>query len=215
MDISRYEAALRKIPAPGGGCHPALLGCANLGVKAGLSPEQIFADIRAAIPEGKRRIYDREITDTVDKALSDHNGKTFTPRPRPTPVVQDGPTVLQKIINQGQIVNEVDLREASPIRLWDEPQNDPVLLLETIFKSDDLLFIGDRRHAGIIGDTIRTAHDWKNYFKNGGKTSPHIILNPLNGTAALTKTGDKQTFRGDNNVASYRYCLAEFDTLPV
>ena len=52
MDKSRYKAALRNLPPPGGGCHTAILGVANLGVKVGLASRQIFTDIRDAIPEG-------------------------------------------------------------------------------------------------------------------------------------------------------------------
>jgi len=120
----RYRDRLQNMPAPGGGgCHTAILGCANLGVLAGLAADQIFSDIRQAIPTGTRRITDKEITDATNKALADHNGGTFTqrPRPRPAPVVQDGKSALQGIINQAKITTEVDLWESSPIRLWEAP----------------------------------------------------------------------------------------------
>lgn len=87
--------------------------------------------------------------------------------------------------------------------------NDAILLLETLFRPDDLLFIGERFDA----DTIKTAGEWIIHIKNGGNTGPHIIPNPLTGTPAPTKSGDKATLRGDGNIRSYRYCVAEFDAL--
>ena len=91
--------------------------------------------------------------------------------------------------------------------------SDAILLLEILYEKTDLLWMGERHQAGNIGDTIRTAGEWITYFRNGGKTSPHIILNPLTGTSAPKKTGDGETLRGDGNVAAYRYCMAEFDNL--
>lgn len=210
----RYREALKNIPPPGTGCHPALLSVSNLGINAGVPPQIIHDDIRQAIPTGTRRIPAREIQDAINKALADHNGGAFTPRPRPQPVVNDGKSARQKIIGQGRIEDEVDLCESSPIRLWDELKDDPALFLSTLFKPDDLAWIGDRPQAGIIGDTIRTTKEWITHFKNGGKTAPHIILNPLTGKPALKKTGDGETLRGDENIAEYKHCLVEFDDLP-
>jgi len=60
-----------------------------------------------------------------------------------------------------------------------------------------------------MGDTIRTAGEWITHFRNKGAMVPHIIINPLNGTPAPTKSGDGETYRGDGNVRSYRYAMAE------
>jgi len=212
--LDRYNAALNSIPAPGGaGCHPALLGAANLGTLANLDPNQIYSDIRQAIPQGGRRVPNNEILKTIRKAFQDHQGGTFTPRPRPKPVVRDGRAALHKIIFQSKISDDVDLWESSPIRLLDDSATDAVLLLKTLFKSDDFLFIGERHKPGIVGQTIRTAADWIGYFQNGGQTSPFIIINPLTGRAAPTKGGNKETLRGDFCVKDFRYCLIEFDNL--
>lgn len=119
--LDRYQEALRNIPPPGCGCHPYLLAVADYGVLAGLSGEQIFSDVRSAIPTGNRRIPDREIQDAINKSLSDRNGGTFTPRPRPEPIVRDGAATLRRIIAQGKIATEVDLWECSPIRLMEAP----------------------------------------------------------------------------------------------
>jgi hypothetical protein len=179
--LDRYNAALQLIPAPGAGCHPALLGVANL--------------------------------KTIQKALRDHQGGAFIPRPRLKPVVRDGRNALHKIISQAKISDEVDLWELSPIRLLDDPAADTALLLETLFKPNEMLFIGDRYNPGIINKTIRKVKDWIRYFQTGGKTAPFIIINPLTGRAAPAKGGDKETLRGDLCVKNFKFCLIEFDNL--
>jgi hypothetical protein len=210
--LAHYQESLRSIPPSGCGCHPYLLAVSNYGIMSGLDAEQIFSDIRGAIPQGTRRISDREITDAINKAMQDHNGVTFTPRPRPEPVVKDGKAALQKISDQGKISHEADLFEASPIRLWAEPKDDPALLLETLYESTDLIWIGERHDEGIIGKTIRTASDWITHFKNGGKSGPFIIPNPMTGQEGTTKTGE-HSLRSDNTVKAYRYSMVEFDGL--
>jgi hypothetical protein len=51
--LDRYQEALRNTPTPNGGCHTAILGSANQGILASLSAEQIFSDIRQAIPQDR------------------------------------------------------------------------------------------------------------------------------------------------------------------
>ncbi len=213
--LDRFNHALAIFPPPGEGkeCNLKILGAANHGVRAGLEPDEIFRRIRAAVPAGRRRVTDGEIIRAVDKAHRDHRRGTWTPAPRPTPVVRDGEKALRTIIETGPIDEEVDLWESSPIRLWDEPQFDPFLFVETLYRPDDLLFMGERHDAGIIGKTIRTRDEWIDYFRAGGKTAPHFIVNPLTGDPASTKDGGKETLRGDGCVATFRYALVEFDDL--
>ena len=213
---NRYQNALATIPPPGCGlnCHPTLLSVANYGVKAGVKPQQIHDDLRVSIPQGKRQITDRAITDAINKALSDHTKGTFTPQPRQKPAVLDGKAALQKIIDQGKISNDADLWEASPFRLWEGTKDDPVLLLETLYEKTDLIWIGERFDEGIMGETIQPVGQWIDDFKAGREIPPHIIPNPLTGTPAIKKTGDGETYRGDANVKEYRFCLVEFDDLP-
>ena len=209
----RFQEALRQIPPPGCGCHTALLSVANLGAIAGMLPQEIFEDMRQSIPQGSRQISDREITDAINKAMGDHNNGSFTPRPRPVSIVKDGRAALQNIINQMDIIDEADLWESSPIRLLDEPKDDPVLLLTTLFNESDYVFIGERYEPGVLGDTIRTVSEWVTHFQNSGITAPHIIINPLTGASALKENGEGETYRGNGNMAAYRYCLIEFDNL--
>jgi hypothetical protein len=119
--LDRFNSKLANPQIPGTGCHGWIMSTANLGIIAKLSGEQIFSGIRQSIPQGSRRIPDKEINDAIHKAKQDFDCGTFTPRPRPAPVVKDGKAALQKIINQAKITTEVDLWEASPIRLWEVP----------------------------------------------------------------------------------------------
>ncbi|MBW2631260.1 MAG: hypothetical protein JRC90_05780 [Deltaproteobacteria bacterium] len=210
--MESYTEALNRIPPPGTGCHTALLSVANYGAKAGIDGEQLYAEIRRAIPTGTRRIPDKEITEAVNKALSDHKRGTFTPQPRLAPAVKNGGAALRRIISEGSITSEADFWETSPVRLLDEPKNDPTLLLENLYEPTDLIWIGERFDKGIVGETIRTPSDWITFYNNGGTLAPHIVLNPLKGLEGTTKAG-KPSFRSDNTIKLYRYCIVEFDEL--
>ncbi len=211
---AKYAEALGNIPPPGCGCHPFLLSVSNYGVMAGLSPETIYSDISAAIPPGERRISDREIESAIKKALQDHGkGGGYIPR-KPEPVVKDGRAARERIINKARITDEADLWDASPIRLWDEPDQDAVLFLNVVFLPDDQVWIGERTDPGILGVNIKSAAVWIEHFKAGGTSGPFIIINPLSGKWANVKGGDGITFRGDNNVADFAHCLVEFDNIP-
>ena len=217
----KYTEKLNRLPAPGTGCHPALLGAANVGAFAGIPAEETFADIRASIPRGKRKISDKEILDAVSRAYRENrniilpNGEKYRRyAPRKTePLVHDGKTALRRIIEQSNITDEADLWELSEIRLDWKRKADTINFLSRMFEPADMVFIGNREESGIVGQNIRSVKDWIDYFQAGGGTAPFIIVNPLTGKAAPKKTGDGETFRGDGNVQTFRYCLVEFDNL--
>ncbi len=215
MIAERYREKLTSIPAPGGnGCHPAILGAANLGVMAGLDPDAIFRDIRSSIPPGGRKTPDREIHDAIRRAVADHGGSEWQPRPRtPKPTVKNGKAVLEKILARSWTSDEADLWEASPIRLLGAVQGDRALFLETLFDPENRLFIGDRHEAGVPGENIRTVSQWISYFRNGGSAGPLIIVNPVSGNPAPKESGDGETFRGNRNITAFRHVLVEFDNL--
>lgn len=211
--LLKYKQKLDSLPSPGSGiCHTSLLGVANLGVYAKLSAETIHQDLRSRLGElnGTRAIPDREIDGAIKRALNDVD-KDWKPVHRPQ---INGPKI-RETISKGAQMDEADLWESSPIRLLDgNVENDKVLLLQTLYEPDDLIFIGSREEPGIIGQTIRPAGDWIRYFEAGGKSSEHIIPNPLTGESAPLKGGDGLTFRGDNNVAKFKFIVVEFDTIP-
>lgn len=206
--LDRYRDNLRNPRPPGTGCHSWILSMANLGIMAGKDPHEIHDDLRRAIPKGTRRISDREITDAVSKAMQDHSSGLFTPRPRPEVPVQDMTAALRKIIARGKIKNEADLWESSPLRLWDDPEADPVLFLTSLYDPEDFVFIGDRYDAR----AIKSVSQWIEEFTHGGKPDPFYCINPLTGHPI--QTGDKEIWRGDLNVTKFRYILVEFDSIP-
>ncbi len=212
--LDRFTDALSSFPPPGmgDGCNLRILGAANHGVRAGLDPDEIFQRIRAAVPAGRRRVTDGEIIRAVDKALRDHRRGSWTPTPRPAPVVPNGEAALRNIIRQGTTSEEADLWESSPFRLWGEPRHDPAVLMKALYEPGDYIFIGERHDAGVIGETVRTRDEWLSHFQAGGKTAPHFIINPLTGRPAPTRDGERETLRGDGCVA-FRYALVEFDHL--
>jgi len=207
---NRYQNDLLNPRQRGEGAHSWVMTAANHGIMAKLTGEQVYSDIRLLLD---RRVPDKEISDAVKKALQDHGKGAFVPQPRPEAVARNGNVALKNIIKQGKLSDEADIWDVSPVRLWNEPQEDPALFLQTRFNPDDLVWIGKHDDAGIIGKTIRCASDWIKYFQSGGQTFPHIIINPLNGIPTTTKSGDKTTLRGDGNVKSYRHVLVEFDNL--
>jgi hypothetical protein len=210
---TRYHDRLCKMPRPGEGRHFELLAIANVGIMAGCTPEQIHDDIRQAV--NGNPIPDGEIRSAIQKASFDHkaDGSNYRLPPRPAPIIKDGQSALRRIITQGSISDDADLWDASPFRLNDPLEKDPGILLTVLFDPAELIFIGDRLDSGVIGRNIRPAAAWVNFFKNGGKAGPFIIINPLSGHPAPKKSGEGDSLRCDGNVKTFRHCLVEFDTL--
>ena len=208
----KYHDRLRHFPLPKCGRHKELLGVANLGLLAGVSPDEIHSDLRAAtaiLP-----MPDKEIEAAILKAAADHQtGSTYHPPPKPNPIVKNGNVALRRIIGQGQISDDADLWELSPIRLHDGPEMDPVLFLETVFQPNELIFIGDRYEDGVIGQSIRTAAAWIEFSKAGGTSGPYIIINTFTGNPAPKKNNEGDSYRCDGAIKSFRHCLVEFDNL--
>lgn len=220
--LDLYHDRLGSIPSPGGnGCHPDLLGVANLGIIAEVSPEQVIEDICGAIPHGKRVVTHREVVDAVNRAAEDHkvimlpSGEPYHrySQTQPRPVI-DGPATLRKLVDQGRGVTEADIWEASPIPLKWPPEEDAIQVLAALYNDDNLVYIGENYADGVIGENIRKCSEWIDHLSHEGKPAPHIIPNPLNGKLAPKKSDPtKMSYRGDNNVIVYRFCTVEFDDI--
>ena len=211
--LARYQDVLRNMPSPGSGCHTAILGISNWGVMAGIPPDEIFQDIRQAVPSGTRRIPDKEIHDAIPRHFLTTTEAPSSRAPDRRRLSKTGKLPSSESSTRGRSATRSIYGRRHLFAFMDEPQGDPALLLETLYETTDLVWIGDRHQPGIIGDTIKTTGELIGHFKNGGKTGPFIIINPLTGTSAPKKAGDGETLRGDGNVATYRYCMAEFDNL--
>lgn len=201
------------IPAPGEGCHTAILGKANLGILAGMSPEQVALHIRQSIPKGKRHVTDNEIQAAVDKAFSEAGKEIGKAYIKTDPAVRDGSAALRNLIEQATIRDESAICKASPIPISWPHEQDAANFLKAVFPADALIFIGDRYEHGALGRNIRTTAEWVMFFRAGGKAGPFIIVNPLDGIPRPKKSGDGDTLRGDRNVKYFQHCLVEFDNL--
>lgn len=203
----KYEAALENLPpSGGGGCHTALLGVANLGVHAGLADEQILDDLREHV-YGGRVVSDSEILEAIAKARGDRSRGPFTPMPKPTALTT--PHYLERLLNRGAGTTLADLMNTSPVPIPADPAAQAWLLLNNLYRDDDVIFIGTRYDKNVyrVAD-LRQAPNSAGIVK-----VPHIIPNPLSGNLAPTKSG-KLSLRCDAAVADYRFAVVEFDNIP-
>jgi hypothetical protein len=208
----RYQHALKNLPVPGGGgCHGAILGAANYGVLAGNSAEQIFKDIRRAIPNGRRIVPDSEIRKQVEEATRSSSSR-FRPISRNATTCQNQTLnrskheLTKKLIGLGDGISEQNLAAHSPIK----PSGDPAQqLLDTLYTPEEFLYLGEP-----YGKSCRKVADWKNIItKCGTAHLPLICSNPLTGKPGIKKDG-KPSLRCDDAVKSFRFAVAEFDERP-
>lgn len=212
--MSNYQEALDNLPPSGGsGCHTALLKVANIGVNEGLAKRMIFNDLRKKVT-GSRMVPDSEIYAAIDKAITDNKSGT-TAAPKQNAILKrkpiDGPKVMQQLLTIGKSIGDDFYNNNEPD--WPE-EDDHIVMLERLYAPDDLLFIGELKAAGKIGENIRSAKEWIKVFNSGEKPGPHIIPNPLTGKLAKTKN-NKKTLRGDNCIADFRYAVVEFDNISI
>lgn len=237
--MKRFLTALSYLPEPGTGCHPALLGVANFGKKAGLDKPETFKYIRSAIRSGSRVVPDEEIWQAIDKAYDEPAPVRQRSLKRLLPVVHKlkkkefAQATLQAIIAKGGgSISCADLVKTSPIPL-NGSEYDMILLLKTLYSPENFAFIGRRGDPGIIGVTIRTAVEWIAFFQNEyqrlakfsealcwpreqyfSDSFPQIMANPLSGLLGKTQSG-KDSYRSDASVKAFRFAVGEFDNLSV
>jgi hypothetical protein len=205
--LARYFNALRNMPPSGGGCHAALLSYANYGRAAGLSREQIFADLRELV-HGPRIVPDREIWEAINKAFND---RTRQARPAAARVDVDGAKLLDVILKRGAGATTADLWEASPIRLNWPVERDAIEVLSHLYAPEERLFIGAQHDAA--PQYIHPVSEWIARFKRDVAPAEHIIPNALSGQRGRTKDG-RPSYRCDACVAQFSVAVIEFDNLP-
>lgn len=214
MSLS-YEELLRRIPAPGTGCHPYLLRVAHAGRKKHIPPNVIFQDIRAAIPLGKRKIPDSEIRQAVEKASSfseyansySNSSVKRVNRSCPRRLCSDQ-EFLRELIRRGQGMTVESLMEVSPVSIVREGVEQALLLLNTLYRDEEILFMGTR-----YDKEVHSVEWYKERFlRKGVVDKPYIIPNPLSGLPVAMPSG-KTSWRCDRSVSEFRFALVEFDNL--
>lgn len=210
---TRVQNALASLRQPGTGCHGSLLGCSNTLVRAGLTPAEAEAAIRAHIPAGARRVPDKEIRTAIEKAQRDcttrqRGAMTYRwQNPRPVAKPFDAAAFIAARLAEAEGIGEADIWNASPVLLNWPPEQDAVELLARLFDPGDVLYIGDQ-----YGTHVKPVADWLSDLRAGKPIPPHVIPNPMTGLAAFN-TEDKLSFRCDASVKSFRFAVAEFDNL--
>lgn len=205
----RYEVRKRACPAPGigKGFHVKSYGVACAGADAEIEQDIVFADLCEIAERGSRAVPDGEIWATLENAYS--KGDTEQ-RPAATSAIA-GALTLKRIIEKGASFDLDDIRRISPVPIPTDTKEQARALLRALYAPTDILFVGSKYDSKppfiqsvaehLIGDPTR----W-----------PYLIFNPLTGSAAPPKGGGKKlTYRGDNCVIDHRFCLVEFDSIPI
>jgi hypothetical protein len=209
--VEIYRAFLSRLPAPGGGgAHRAIFAAGCLGAKSGFTAEQVEADVLAHLPAGRRVVSAREIEDGVRAGFADVQGGGAARPRRPAPAV--APRTFERLVKEGAGTSAADISARSPTPLVEPGPEIGALLLEQLYAPDEVLFIGDDRSPGRVGDSIRPAGEWAELIRKAGRVPwPKIIPNPLTGRPAMKKSGAGQTLRGDGCVAVHRFAVLEMD----
>lgn len=212
--LDNYRDALRNAPARGAGAtHAWLMSAANFAAVAGVDAGTAERDLLAAMP--RRPTPSTEVRDTVARAYRDRGAAVrfgsvpciskAEPKPRPAP------KAATHFIRRGEGFAEVDIWEASPVRLdWGEEfWRDAVALLHALFLPGERVFCGDA-----YGRTVRTREEWCSRWEHGEPVPPLFCPNPLKAGGGMTASG-KPSPRCDDAVAVYRHAVAEMDAMPL
>ena len=213
---------LMGIPAPGSGCHPGLLGGANVCRSYGLRPAQAAQVIIASIPHGDRDVTSQEVDDAVAKAYGEnaarcvgqHSKMSILDRRPPI----DGSKLFASYVTIGMVhggteeVMAAALTGRSPVSIPSAPQAQAAALLSACFKPAETVFCGGRHDAG--RDALMPAGEWCALLASEPgclASMPFIIANPLSGRFAQRADGRCRTLRGDACVVRFPHAVAEFD----
>lgn len=230
--MKQFLEACAKIPAPGQGCHPAILGAANYGIMAGLSDTEIFAGIRQAIKPGHRKVPDKEITDAIQKARETSFTLPATTKPLgwddplPAPAQYAGRQQMPpEQAKQLQVIRQEYLDDV-PITVpganWDQA-GEIIRYLQAVFREDekpcicvDVMESEDgkfypvgtgscRKTVAELVAGLRKNHDDIGMVINdyNEKAGAWIVVNPTDGRG-----------RNNDNITRFANTLIESDKLP-
>ena len=217
--LSRYRDGLASLAGMKGQRNASLLGLVSLGIMAGLGDDRILCEVGAA--SGTPPLTDGEIKhalttahrDTVPLTDRPQSGRWTPPPGKPPPLGSGAASFVPRMIGKGRGATFATLSACSPVEIPTEPREQARVYLSTLYADGDLLFIGKQTNPGVIGETIRTAAEWRGLFSTS-EPPPHVIANPLTGAEGMTKEG-KPSFRCGACVAAYRFALLEFDDMPL
>ena len=201
------EDALRGWPEAGSGVHAHLMRVANLAAIAGIPAAEAEKRIVQTMPRSPSPA--SEVATAIRKAYAEHKpGEKYQPRPITPAKPKALPMTRAAFIRRGDGAEESDWLEASPYRIdWEPGPRNALALLGALYAPDEFLFMGER-----YGAEVATVGDWMRRIDSGKPCPPHFIPNPLTGQEHPLPDG-KLSRRGDSAVASFRFAVAEFDTM--
>lgn len=219
--LSAYRDRLAGLAGMKGQRNASLLGLCNLGIMAGLPDGQLEQEIKDAsgtppLTLGEIRHALRTARrDTVPLNDRDTPARRWTPPPKPKPPLGPGARdYVARMIERGKGATLESLAACSPVLIPAAPHEQVWAFMWALYDHDALLFCGDATDRGRIGQTIRSAWDWRAAFRSGERLPALLIANPLTGREARTKEG-KLSFRCGACVAARRHVLVEFDAMPL
>jgi len=216
--LEKYRLALASCPRAGTGAHAWALSTANLAARAGLPKLAAVADITRCMSRAPKP--GNEILNAVEKAYAEIEpigagrgtyaaGGVVHAAPVRFEKPKASPQASRRYIEMGDGADEMDWLGASPVSIdWEPGRQDAVAVLRGLWQPDEFIFCG-----GPYDTEVAPVSDWIRRFEAGAPIPPHIIPNPMDGTAHETKTG-KPSWRCDAAVCGFRYAVAEFDDIP-
>lgn len=203
--LRRFRNALEEIPPPGAGCHPALLGVANLAKLAGLGQEDAVAEIYEAVPSGDREVDSREVEEAVRKAYLDSAGpRNAKGRPVLGPESFGQLLALAPRTEPGRV--SAAILDQSPVDIPGERAAAANLTLEALFRPEEFVFLGDRKDLG-----VSTRADIQ---ARGAFGLPFLCPNPFCGEPRKAKSGGL-SLRCDAAISRYQCFVLEWDEAPL
>ena len=212
---ARYWKAINEMPVRGGGLHQYLPRITNYGVMLGLPCEQVESDTRIGNPSASAGLRRNEISEAYAFSSRNVQPMDFDKPYKPDPYAKYASkrniakTTTAKLKPSAIFVEAtvMDIIEASPIRLLDDPKRDGRVMLECLYHMDEFVFIGDTYSTS---ENVMTVEDW---LAKDISRYPFIMLNPLTGEYGHTSEG-KESKRCEEAVKVGRYLLLEMDDTP-
>ena len=220
--MANFLFSLSRLPSQVGGRNAALLPLVRAGLREGLAPEALVAEIVAG--SGTPPLSGAEVRRAVDTALrtsraplSSFRSPFRCPSQRP-PKPQLPGGFVSRCMGRGDGARDFDdLRSLSPAPApageTDGERRDALrLFLCSLFAPAEALFIGERS-----GWEVRPRAEWERRLAGTPPDTwpPLIGSNPFTGRAERTADGARQSFRCKAAVAARRFALVEFDGMPL
>jgi len=220
---AQYSMALSKIAgmSPGSGLHGAIYRAAHLSIEAGIAPETYTADLLMVSSRAEPR-KTQEIEESLKEATARKEAEGYNPdddsEDAPPPVKKRRRRKMKPLpeeeVFRGSMSFE-DLRADSPIWIPEDPAEQSILWLNTLYYPDEYLFIqGDTPEdklpprRGYVGQNIMTIADWTDRINRQGvlDEGTFVLANPLSG-----QPDADGSFRSTAVTTEGRFILFEYD----